>query len=314
MKYGELVQFDPVESVKVLVEADDLDQAKEDVRTFVISDRMADQLIHVIFPNLQFDDPTDQKGLLIVANYGTGKTHLMSVISGVAERPELRDLLTHDQVKEHAGSVAGRFQVIRAEIGASKMSLRDIFVSYLQDGLSRLGIDFSFPDAEKVANNKDALNDMMTAFEKKYPDQGLLFVLDELLDYLRTLRDTDLVLALSFLREVGEISRTSRFRFIGGIQEAIFDNPRFASVSDSVKRVNDRFEQVRISREDVAFVVQARLLKKMRSTGRTLVTCGQTSIRKASSTSMVRTWVQGRRLSVRTANTNGFKPSRRASC
>ena len=119
MKYGELVQFDPVESVKVLVEADDLDQSKEDVRTFVISDRMADQLIHVIFPNLQFDDPTDQRGLLIVANYGTGKTHLMSVISGVAERPELRDLLTHDQVKEHAGSVAGRFQVIRAEIGAS---------------------------------------------------------------------------------------------------------------------------------------------------------------------------------------------------
>src|SRR5690606_30925723 len=32
--------------------------------------------------------------------------------------------------------------------------------------------------------------------------------------------------------------------------------------ADSVRRVKDRFEQVRISREDVAFVVQARLLKK----------------------------------------------------
>lgn len=262
MKYGELVQFDPVESVKVLVEADDVDQAKEDARTFVISNQMADRLIHVIFPNLQFDDPTDQKGLLIVANYGTGKTHLMSVISGVAERAELRDLLTHETVKEHAGSVAGRFQVIRAEIGAVKMSLRDIFAKELQDGLAKLGVKFKFPDAEKVTNNKDALVDMMTAFEAKYPDQGLLLVLDELLDYLRTLRDTELVLALSFLREVGEISRSSRFRFIGGVQEAIFDNPRFASVADSVRRVKDRFEQVRISREDVAFVVQERLLKK----------------------------------------------------
>lgn len=262
MKYGELVQFDPVESVKVLVEADDIDQAREDVRTFVISDRMADQLVHVIFPNLQFDDPTDQKGLLIVANYGTGKTHLMSVISGVAERAELRDLLTHDTVKEHAGSIAGRFKVIRAEIGAVRMSLRDIFANELQAGLQKLGVDFTFPDETKVTNNKDALTDMMTAFEKKYPDQGLLFVLDELLDYLRTLRDTELVLALSFLREVGEISRSTRFRFIGGVQEAIFDNPRFASVADSVRRVKDRFEQVRISREDVAFVVQARLLKK----------------------------------------------------
>jgi hypothetical protein len=262
MKYGELVQFDPVESVKVLVEADDPDQAQEDVRTFVISDRMADQLVHVIIPNLQFEDPTDQKGLLIVANYGTGKTHLMSVISGVAERSELRDLISHDTVKEHAGSIAGRFQVIRAEIGAVKMSLRDIFANELQDGLAKLGVDFIFPDAEKVTNNKDALSDMMVAFEAKYPDLGLLLVLDELLDYLRTLRDTDLVLALSFLREVGEISRSSRFRFIGGIQEAIFDNPRFAHVADSVRRVKDRFEQVRISREDVAFVVQARLLKK----------------------------------------------------
>jgi hypothetical protein len=262
MKYGELVRFDPVESVKVLVEADDIDQAKEDVRTFVISDRMADQLVHVIFPNLQFDDPTDQKGLLIVANYGTGKTHLMSVISGVAEQSELRNLLTHETVEEHAGSVAGRFQVIRAEIGAVKMSLRDIFATELQQGLKKLGVDFTFPDAEKVTNNKDALADMMAGFEAKYPDQGLLFVLDELLDYLRTLRDTDLVLALSFLREIGEITRSNRFRFIGGIQEAIFDNPRFANVADSVRRVKDRFEQVRISREDVAFVVQARLLKK----------------------------------------------------
>ena len=262
MKYGELVQFDPVESVKVLVEADNLDQAREDVRTFVISDRMADQLVHVIFPNLQFDDPTDQKGLLIVANYGTGKTHLMSVISGVAERGELRDLLTHETVKEHAGPVAGRFQVIRAEIGAVRMSLRDIFANELQDGLKKLGVDFTFPDAEKVTNNKDALADMMAAFEAKYPDQGLLFVLDELLDYLRTRRDTELVLDLTFLREVGEIARSTRFRFIGGMQEALFDNPRFANVADAVRRVKDRYEQMRISREDVAFVVQARLLKK----------------------------------------------------
>lgn len=262
MKYRDLVQFDPVESVKVLVEADDLDQAREDVRTFVISERMADQLVHVIFPNLQFEQPTDQKGLLVVANYGTGKTHLMSVISAVAERPELRDDLTNDSVREHAGSVAGQFKVIRAEIGAVQMSLRDIFAKELEDGLEKLGVKFSFPDPTKVTNNKDALDDMMEAFNAKYPDHGLLFVLDELLDYLRTLKDTELVLGLSFLREVGEVSRSSRFRFIGGIQEAIFDNPRFANAADSVRRVRDRFEQVRISREDVAFVVQERLLKK----------------------------------------------------
>ena len=46
------------------------------------------------------------------------------------------------------------------------------------------------------------------------------------------------------------------------MQEALFDNPRFANVASDMTRVKDRFGQVRIAREDVAFVVQERLLRK----------------------------------------------------
>ena len=46
------------------------------------------------------------------------------------------------------------------------------------------------------------------------------------------------------------------------MQESLFDNPRFQFVADTLRRVKDRFEQVRIAREDVAFVVAERLLKK----------------------------------------------------
>src|SRR5690606_36648343 len=90
----------------------------------------------------------------------------------------------------------------------------------------------------------------------------LLLVVDELLDYLRTRKDQDLVLDLGFLREVGEVCKTTRFRFMAGVQESLFDNPRFQFVADSLRRVKDRFEQVRIAREDVAYVVGERLLKK----------------------------------------------------
>jgi hypothetical protein len=103
---------------------------------------------------------------------------------------------------------------------------------------------------------------MMGAFQEKYPDQGLLLVLDELLDYLRSRKDQELSLDLSFLREVGEVCKGTRFRFISGVQESLFDNPRFQFVADTLRRVKDRFEQVRIAREDVAFVVAERLLKK----------------------------------------------------
>jgi DNA replication protein DnaC len=38
-----------------------------------------------MIPQLSFDESVDHKGVLVVGNYGTGKSHLMSVLSLVAE-------------------------------------------------------------------------------------------------------------------------------------------------------------------------------------------------------------------------------------
>ena len=102
---------------------------------------------------------------------------------------------------------------------------------------------------------------MMAAFQSVHPDQGLVLVVDELLDYLRSRKDQELSLDLSFLRELGEVCKGSRFRLIAGVQESLFDNPRFQFVADTLRWVKDRFEQVRIARDDVAFVVAERILK-----------------------------------------------------
>jgi hypothetical protein len=125
-----------------------------------------------------------------------------------------------------------------------------------------MGVDFEFPSAAKVSSSKRAFEEMMSAFDTKYPDQGLLLVVDELLDFLRTRKDQELILDLNFLREIGEVCKDLRFRFIAGVQEAIFDSPRFSFVADSIRRVKDRFDQVLIARKDVKYVVAERLLKK----------------------------------------------------
>ena len=83
-----------------------------------------------------------------------------------------------------------------------------------------------------------------------------------LLDYLRSRKDQELILDLNFLREIGEVCKDLRFRLVAGVQEAIFDSPRFSFVADSIRRVKDRFEQVLIARRDVKFVVAQRLLRK----------------------------------------------------
>ena len=72
MKYGDLIKFEPIESVVQLRDADDISTARQLVQTFVISDEMAEKLIGVVIPQLQFDQPADNKGLLIVGNYGSG--------------------------------------------------------------------------------------------------------------------------------------------------------------------------------------------------------------------------------------------------
>ncbi|MFP4346390.1 MAG: DUF6079 family protein, partial [Anaerolineales bacterium] len=262
MRYRELVQFDPIETIIQLRDADEVEEARDLVRTYVISDRMADQLVNLVLPQIQFLRPHDNKGVLVVGNYGTGKSHLMSVLSAVAEYPELLPLLNHPEVQEAAESIAGRFKVVRTEIGGVTGSLRDILLGDLEEALERWGTPYSFPPADQITNNKDLLVEAVARFRERYPDQGILLVVDELLDYLRTRDERALILDLGFLRELGEVAALTPFRFLGGVQETLFDNPRFAFVAEQLRRVRDRFAQVRIAREDIAYVVSHRLLRK----------------------------------------------------
>jgi hypothetical protein len=262
MRYSELIQFDPIETVIQLRDADETASARKLVSSYVISGEMEDRLTNLVVPHLQFEKPADNKGILIVGNYGTGKSHLMSVVSAVAENAELAGHITDNAFKQSAAAIAGKFKVVRTEIGSTQMILREILLGAIEARLSELGVDYSFPAYDQVPDNKGPFEDMMALFHQKFPDHGLLLVVDELLDYLSTRKDQELILDLNFLREIGEVCKYLRFRFIAGVQEAIFDSPRFPFVAESLRRVKARFEQILIARKDIKFVVSQRLLKK----------------------------------------------------
>ena len=262
MKYNELVQFEPIESVVQLRNSDKLSEARRLVETFVISEDLSEKLIEIVIPQIQFDRPADNKGLMVVGNYGTGKSHLLSVISAIAEDAKHLKFLQNTDVASEAKVIGGKFKVIRIEIGATEMSLRRIIVKEIEQNLKLLNVNFNFPAADDVPNNKSAFEDLMTSFHEVYPDFGLFVVVDELLDFLRSRKDVGLITDLNFLREIGEVCKDLRFRFIAGVQEAIIDSTRFEFANDSIRRVKDRFEQLIISRNDIKFVVAERLLKK----------------------------------------------------
>lgn len=263
MKYKDIINFEPLEELIQLTDANEKDKAVNLIKTYVMSDSMAEILNDVVIPQLQFERFYDNKGIFVVGNYGTGKSHLMSVISSIAEHEDLLEYVKNESFKEHAKQIAGKFEVLRIELGAVTTPLRDIILKReIEKDLQRRGIDFTFPEINQITNNKQALMEMMGKFEERYPNKGYLIVIDELLDFLKAKKEHELILDLGFLRELGEICKSTRIRVMAGIQESLFDSPRFTHVKDKIFQIKDRFENVVIKREDIAYVVANRLLKK----------------------------------------------------
>ena len=264
MKYSELIQFSPIESTIQLVQSNSSKQASENlVKTYVMSDKMAESLKAPVVDQLELGDGSaDNKGVLIIGNYGTGKSHLMSVISAVANDADNLSKLTNKNFADYMKNVAGKYEVLRIEIGGVTMSLREIIFGFIADDFAERGINYALPDFSTVKDNKTLITDMMITFNEKYPDKGYLIVVDEFLSYLSSRTEQQIVLDLEFMRALGEMCSKSNLRVIFGVQEKIFDNPKFSFVSDTLIKVRDRFTQVSIKGEDTAYVVSERILKK----------------------------------------------------
>ena len=157
-----------------LRDADQESAAKQLVSTYVVSTEMAERLAQVVIPQIQIDQPADNKGFLVVGNYGTGKSHLMSVISAIAERADLVDSVS-PLVSDAARTftiirIAGRFKVARTELGATTMDFRHRvrLLPAREEALAGWGIDYRFPTRDTIPNHKGAFEDMMTAFHERY--------------------------------------------------------------------------------------------------------------------------------------------------
>lgn len=262
MKYSQIINFNPIEDIIQLIDANQADEAQKLVKTYVMSDAMADSLQAPVLDQLQMDEVVDNKGVLVVGNYGTGKSHLMSIISAIATDANNVQYLRNDNFKQQIQPIAGKFEVLRIEIGGVVMPLYDVIMGYVQDDFDKRGIGFKTPEYKSVKSIKKVIQDMMLAFSQKYPEKGYLIVVDEFLSYLSSRNEREIVLDLEFFRALGEMCSKSKLRVIFGMQEKIFDNPRFSFVADTLKHVSDRFTQLIITKEATSYVVSERILKK----------------------------------------------------
>ncbi|MDO5139411.1 MAG: DUF6079 family protein, partial [Oscillospiraceae bacterium] len=184
MKYSDLISFNPIESIIQLTSANDIDEEAKLVKSYVMSDDMAEKLTLNMLSQLRLEEVVDNKGVLLVGNYGTGKSHLMSLVSAVARDADYLSMVQNQKFALDAVCIAGQFEVLRIEFGASQMSLRNIILNKVQQDFTERGLSFAFPDEREIINNKDVLINMMEIFASKYGNRGYLIVVDEFLDYL----------------------------------------------------------------------------------------------------------------------------------
>lgn len=263
MKYRDLIAFEPITNVIQLKDADDPLFASDLVQTFVASKSMEECFTKLIFPHLQFSHFNDNKALMIIGNYGTGKSHMMSVISAIAQDAITAQSLKSQVIKDAASDVAGKFKVVRVEAGAAQNSLDNIILKIeVEKKLAEWKVNYRFPDFSSIANYKDCINEMVSAFSARYPDQGVLIVIDELLEFLKSKDQQALYRDLGFFRQLAECCKDTKLRVIVGMQESVFDSPYFKFASDILNKIKDRTQIVSIKKDDIKYVVSERLLKK----------------------------------------------------
>src|SRR5262249_17362504 len=85
MKYGDLFTLNPIETVIQLERADRKTEGKRLVESFVITPSLGDTIETVVLPQFDFESGAEGKGIFVVGNYGTGKSHVMSFLSILAE-------------------------------------------------------------------------------------------------------------------------------------------------------------------------------------------------------------------------------------
>ena len=147
----------------------DRSQAPNLVKSYVMSDSMADNIRENLLRQLKLTETVDNKGVMLIGNYGTGKSHLMSLITAIAVDADNLQYCRNQKFAADAAVIAGQFEAVSFDIGSVEMSLRNIFLTKVQQDLAKRGIEFDFPPADQVAENKTILLDMMAKFNQVYP-------------------------------------------------------------------------------------------------------------------------------------------------
>ena len=257
-KVRDLINF---EKIKEVIDIDALHDKQKMVENYVISETMEDYLVH-IFEDLQNDT---HKAAQIIGGYGSGKSHLLAFIISILTEKKLGAYAKNEKVRNAAKKLDREFFVIHWELQPNDVSFAEYFYDSIEQQLGeKYGIKYEFPPMGGVIDHKKNIMDVIQAIKEGNSSRALVVVVDEISDFLKQKNKEKINSDLQFLRVIGQAAQENDFMFIGAMQEHIFSNPKYVDEAESIGRIQERFKEITIKRDDIKKVIANRVLNKTR--------------------------------------------------
>jgi len=260
-KIKDLIQFEQIKDViDIDSDIESADDKKNIVKDYIISENLRNHILDMV-ENIA---KPKHKSFQIIGGYGSGKSHLLAWYVSLLENKELFSDIKDEQVKSRFKECITRnFAVVQFELQPGEASLSDFFFFRVKQQLKeKHGIELPPFEKSELRDFKKDIKIIVETVKKEDPTMGLVVVIDEISDFIKQKEYHAIHRDMQFLRILGQVSQDIDFLFIGSMQENVFSNPKYINEADSIERVEARFHQITISREDIKTVISKRLLKK----------------------------------------------------
>lgn len=259
MKIRELFTFDPIQPV---IKINDIKDEKEMIKNFVISKNLEEHFLYFL-KYLNGEQIDENISVNIIGNYGTGKSHFLAFLSLILSKPELREYIQNERIKEEFSKIQKEFLVVKYELGQN-LPLAEIFYYRVKKQLKEnYGIDIREIDYKTEKKDpKELIEEIMFEIKNEYPTKGLIVIFDEYSDFIKQKESNDQQFDLNFTRQLAESSSNHDFILMLSMQEAIFKNPEYQANANLINKIKQRFLEIYITSENIEDILAKRMLKK----------------------------------------------------
>lgn len=257
---GRLFDFKQIKDV-IDIDADlkESNRKKELVSSFIVSESLEQQILD-FFEDL--DKPT-HKARTVIGNYGSGKSHLVGFLVSLVEDPQLAANINNEKIQKSVGKFSRKYLSVQFELQSGQVELKRWFYGKIRQQLkTKYDVEIPIFDAQQDYDDKENIVKIVEIVKSKFPDTGLLVVIDEISDFLTSRQKEAMKADLQFLRVVGQVCQDQDIMFIGSMQEDVFSSPKFKDVASELGRIGERFQNIIIHREDIKRVISQRIVPK----------------------------------------------------